>query len=133
VPGAHSIDKPEAGQVPSARHGRVATYADLEAVPDRLVAEILDGELVTHPRPAPKHAAAAHARVGISCSWMLDQQQGMLETVALPDGNWTLTGVFAGDGQAVAEPFAAVGFALSEHWPFVRDTEGGDAAPAQHN
>ncbi|MEX6507796.1 Uma2 family endonuclease [Jiella sp. M17.18] len=42
------------------RRERVAaTYADLEAVPSHLVAEILDGELVTHPRPAPKHAAAA--------------------------------------------------------------------------
>ena len=36
-----------------------ATYADLEAVPEHLVAEILDGALVTHPRPAPKHAVAA--------------------------------------------------------------------------
>jgi Uma2 family endonuclease len=36
---------------------RRATYADLEAVPAHLVAEIIDGELVTHPRPAPRHAA----------------------------------------------------------------------------
>jgi Uma2 family endonuclease len=36
-----------------------ATYADLEAVPEHLVAEILGGELFTHPRPTPKHAAAA--------------------------------------------------------------------------
>ena len=36
-----------------------ATYADLEAVHPHLVAEILDGELVTHPRPVPKHSAAA--------------------------------------------------------------------------
>ncbi|MGH6815138.1 MAG: Uma2 family endonuclease [Hyphomicrobiaceae bacterium] len=33
-----------------------ATYDDLCAVPDNLVAEILHGRLVTHPRPAPKHA-----------------------------------------------------------------------------
>jgi len=38
-----------------------ATYAELEAVPPHLVAEILAGELVTHPRPAPRHAAAALA------------------------------------------------------------------------
>ena len=38
-----------------------ATYADLEAVPPHLVAEILDGELVTHPRPAPKHSAVQSA------------------------------------------------------------------------
>ncbi len=37
---------------------RVATYADLEAVPPQLVAEIVDGELYTQARPAPKHAFA---------------------------------------------------------------------------
>ena len=36
-----------------------ATYADLEAVPEHLIAEILGGELATHPRPAPRHGAAA--------------------------------------------------------------------------
>jgi Uma2 family endonuclease len=35
---------------------RAATYADLEAVPPHLVAEILFGDLITHPRPAPRHA-----------------------------------------------------------------------------
>ena len=44
---------------PAAR--RPATYADLEAVHPHLVAEILDGELVTHPRPRLKHAVAASA------------------------------------------------------------------------
>lgn len=38
-----------------------ATYADLEAVPPHLVAEILFGSLVTHPRPRPEHAAASVA------------------------------------------------------------------------
>lgn len=37
---------------------RRATYADLEAVPDHLVAEIIDGVLETHPRPRPRHAIA---------------------------------------------------------------------------
>jgi Uma2 family endonuclease len=40
---------------------RQATYADLQAVPPNLVAEILDGELVTHPRPAPPHVTAGGA------------------------------------------------------------------------
>ncbi len=43
---------------------RPATYADLEAVPSHLVAEILDGELVTHPRPAPPHGAMQSAISG---------------------------------------------------------------------
>jgi Uma2 family endonuclease len=38
---------------------RPATYADLTAVPSHLVAEIINGELYTMPRPAPKHAKAA--------------------------------------------------------------------------
>lgn len=37
---------------------RKATYADLEAVHPHLVAEIIYGSLVTHPRPVPRHAAA---------------------------------------------------------------------------
>lgn len=40
---------------------RAATYEDLLAVPEHLVAEILFGKLVTHPRPAPPHAVAASA------------------------------------------------------------------------
>lgn len=43
---------------------RLATYADLEAVPDHLVAEIIDGMLETHPRPRPRHAAAAMGLAG---------------------------------------------------------------------
>lgn len=43
---------------------RRATYADLEAVPDHLVAEIVDGLLETHPRPRPRHAMAAAELAG---------------------------------------------------------------------
>lgn len=38
---------------------RPATYDDLLNVPDNLIAEIVDGELVTSPRPAVRHAAAS--------------------------------------------------------------------------
>ena len=38
---------------------RRATYADLIAVPDPLVAEIVDGELITSPRPASLHARSS--------------------------------------------------------------------------
>lgn len=44
---------------------RAATYEDLLAVPEHLVAEILFGRLVTHPRPAPRHAGAASVLGGI--------------------------------------------------------------------
>lgn len=36
-----------------------ATYEDLLGVPDYLVAEIVDGELFTSPRPASRHARAS--------------------------------------------------------------------------
>ena len=38
---------------------RKATYDDLLKVPEPLVAEIIDGELLTSPRPASPHALAA--------------------------------------------------------------------------
>jgi Uma2 family endonuclease len=41
-----------------------ATYADLCAVPENFVAEILGGELYASPRPAPRHSLAASALGG---------------------------------------------------------------------
>lgn len=38
-----------------------ATYADVEAAPEHLVAEIISGELMTHPRPSWRHSATANA------------------------------------------------------------------------
>jgi hypothetical protein len=38
---------------------RRASYEDLRAVPENVVAEIINGELVTSPRPAAVHARAA--------------------------------------------------------------------------
>jgi Uma2 family endonuclease len=40
---------------------RPATYEDLIEVPEHLVAEIVGGELVTSPRPRPRHAKATSA------------------------------------------------------------------------
>ena len=40
----------------SATAERQATYEDLLQVPSNRLAEILNGRLVTHPRPAPRHA-----------------------------------------------------------------------------
>lgn len=41
------------------RTRQAAVYEDLLKVPDHLVAEILDGELYTTPRPSPRHADAS--------------------------------------------------------------------------
>lgn len=46
---------------------RNATYEDLLQVPDNLVAEIVDSELITSPRPASAHALATgviHQEIG---------------------------------------------------------------------
>jgi len=43
---------------------RPATYSDLLKVPENLVAELIDGELFTSPRPAPRHARATVSLAG---------------------------------------------------------------------
>jgi Uma2 family endonuclease len=40
---------------------RPATYADVRAAPEHVVAELIDGELYRTPRPGPLHANAAGA------------------------------------------------------------------------
>lgn len=37
---------------------KFATYEDLFDLPEHLVGEIIQGQLYTHPRPAPRHAVA---------------------------------------------------------------------------
>jgi Uma2 family endonuclease len=51
--------------MPQVALGRPATYEDLVAVADNLVAEIVDGELWTSPRPAPRHARSYARLVGL--------------------------------------------------------------------
>ncbi|HVW23815.1 MAG TPA: Uma2 family endonuclease [Polyangiaceae bacterium] len=43
---------------------RRATYDDLRMVPENLVGEIVNGRLITSPRPAPPHARAASSLGG---------------------------------------------------------------------
>ena len=46
-----------AAKVPSRAHP--ASYAELAALPEHLIGEIIDGELITSPRPASPHSFAA--------------------------------------------------------------------------
>jgi Uma2 family endonuclease len=62
---------------------REATYEDLLGVPPPLVAEILYGQLHTHPRPAPRHARAS-SRLGGKIIDPYDGGQGG------PGGWWIL-------------------------------------------
>ncbi len=43
----------------SATAQKFATYEDLFDLPEHIVGEIIHGQLITHPRPAPKHALAS--------------------------------------------------------------------------
>jgi Uma2 family endonuclease len=62
---------------------RWATYEDLVQVPEPWIAEIVFGTLVTHPRPAPKHARAA-SFLGFEIGTPFDKGQGG------PGGWWIL-------------------------------------------
>jgi Uma2 family endonuclease len=62
---------------------RRATYEDLLAVPAHLVAELVDGELHTTPRPAPRHAIAS-SRLGSDLGGPFDRGRGG------PGGWWIL-------------------------------------------
>lgn len=77
---------------------RVADYRDVLAAPPHLVAELVDGELHTHPRPAPRHANAGSTlgmRIGNPFSqgeggpggwWILDEPECHLgRDVLVPD------------------------------------------------
>lgn len=54
---------------------RIATYADVLAAPDHLVAELIDGTLETHPRPAPRHGLAANL-LGYELTGPFDRGRG---------------------------------------------------------
>ena len=77
---------------------RPATYDDLLALPEHVVGEIIDGELIVSPRPAPRHAVAASAlggelwppyhggRGGPGGWWILDEPELHLgDEVLVPD------------------------------------------------
>jgi Uma2 family endonuclease len=59
-----------------------ATYEDLVAVPENLLAEIIEGELYTSPRPAPRHAKANTA-LGAALHGSFDAGRG-------GPGGWTI-------------------------------------------
>jgi Uma2 family endonuclease len=54
---------------------RRATYDDIIAAPEHMIAEIIDGELVTQPRPAFPHVRAA-SRLGADLDGPFDRGKG---------------------------------------------------------
>ena len=61
-----------------------ATYEDLMKVPEHMVAELIDGELYTSPRPAGPHTYTASALIGILAPAFMFGRGG-------PGGSWILT------------------------------------------
>jgi Uma2 family endonuclease len=84
---------------PPEREGmKRATYDDVLSAPENMVAEILDGELVLSPRPAPRHTLASsvlgellsapfqRGRGGPGGWWILDEPEiHLAEHVVVPD------------------------------------------------
>ncbi|MGK5084490.1 Uma2 family endonuclease [Bdellovibrionota bacterium FG-1] len=62
---------------------KLATYSDLFALPDHIVGEIIAGELITSPRPGPRHARASSI-LGGEITGPFDKGQGG------PGGWWIL-------------------------------------------
>lgn len=60
-----------------------ATYEDLFDLPENLVGEIINGRLVTHPRPAPRHARS-YSSLGMQIGGPYDFGRGG------PGGWWIL-------------------------------------------
>lgn len=75
-----------------------ATYDDILDLPDTIVGEVLNGQLETHPRPAPVHALAASSiggelvspfqkgRGGPGGWWIIDEPECHIEAeIFVPD------------------------------------------------
>ncbi|MFL5397964.1 MAG: Uma2 family endonuclease [Myxococcales bacterium] len=82
----------------AARRKSGATYADIEALPDHVIGEIVDGDLYVSPRPASRHALAAstlghelggpfqRGRGGPGGWWIVDEPElHLAKDVLVPD------------------------------------------------
>jgi Uma2 family endonuclease len=115
--------------VPAPYHERMAdaaakhaTYADIEALPDTVVGELVGGVLYTQPRPAPPHALAAtvlagelggpyHRGRGGPGGWwvLLEPELHLGEDVLVPDlGAWRV--------ERMGELPAEASFTLAPDW-----------------
>ena len=99
---------------------RLATYEDLFDLPDHVIGEILHGQLITQPRPAPKHARSASILGGELVS-PFDQGRGG------PGGWWILDKPELHLGLHILAPDLA-GW-RRERMPMFPDTAWFDVAP----
>ncbi len=57
-----------------------------------------------------------YARFGVAFLWLVDPNARILETYALADGQWTVTGLYQDQDEVSAAPFEAVTIALGDLW-----------------
>lgn len=102
---------------------RTATYEDLMKVPYTMVAEIVDGELITNPRPAPSTARIdrsrkmrIYAREAVAHLWMVDPLTQTIEIYRRDGAHWLVAATYAGNTPLRAEPFAAVELDVARWW-----------------
>ncbi|MFM9938810.1 MAG: Uma2 family endonuclease [Hyphomicrobiaceae bacterium] len=104
-----------------------ATYADLEAVPPHLVAEILRGRLVTHPRPTGRHSEVHFMLGGVlggpfregiggpgGWRFLTEPELHLDDHVAVPElAGWRTERI---DGPPAPDPLAPVKIMLAPDW-----------------
>ena len=92
---------------------RRATYADIEALPENMVGQLIDGELIAMPRPASPHAVAHSVLGGVLLTTFQVGQPAKLRPFLLP-----LTEAEPKEKEASAPPEAAAkAEAKKEHMP----------------
>jgi|SRR5580692_163718 hypothetical protein len=116
--------------------GHPATRADLEALPEGTVGEIIDGVLYTHPRPRAQHATIEgaigddlrdpfHRGKSGPGGWWILQEPG-IELPDAPEVAPDLAGwrrermATLPEGRARVAPFEAIEIAVGDRW---RDLE----------
>lgn len=99
---------------------RRATYQDVLDAPSNMVAEVIDGVLHTHPRPAPRHALA-HSNLQGKLSSPFGQEDGG------PGGWWILVEPEVHLGEHIIVPDIA-GW-RRERMPELPDTAYFEVAP----
>lgn len=57
-----------------------------------------------------------YARYGVAYLWLVDPNARILETYALTDGQWTVTGLYQDQDEVSAAPFDAITLALADLW-----------------
>ena len=114
---------------------RRATYADLADIPENLVAELIDGVIITHPRPASPHARAAsrlsieigppfdrgaklplYAREAVAHVWLVDPLARLLEVFRPEGSRYVLDGTWRDAAGVRAAPFDAIELELGALW-----------------